>query len=124
MSIKESVAHGLIGTEYEHVADEKKFTLIKEACLQANVDGFIAHLPSVYDMVVGERGFLQKQHIAIACAIISDPKISLLDEATSALDTQSEGIVQDALDKATAGLCQLERLDLDLMIHFWKVAQW
>jgi ATP-binding cassette subfamily B (MDR/TAP) protein 1 len=121
-SIKENVAHGLIGTEYEHVAHEKKFALIKKACLQANADGFIAQLPSGYDTVVGERGFLlsggQKQRIAIARAIVSDPKILFLDEATSALDTQSEGIVQDALDKAAAGLCRLERLGLPLMIHF------
>ncbi|KAI6044755.1 ABC transporter type 1, transmembrane domain-containing protein, partial [Pisolithus marmoratus] len=57
--------------------------------------------------MVGERGFLlsggQKQRVAIARAIVSDPRILLLDEATSALDTRSEGIVQDALDKASAG---------------------
>jgi len=106
-SIKANVAHGLIGTKFEHVADDEKFALIKEACIKANADGFISQLPFGYDTLVGERGFLlsggQKQRVAIARAIVSDPKILLLDEATSALDTQAEGVVQDALDKAAAG---------------------
>jgi ATP-binding cassette subfamily B (MDR/TAP) protein 1 len=106
-TIKGNVAHGLINTEYEHATEEQKFALIKEACVKANADGFITKLPLGYDTLVGERGFLlsggQKQRIAIARAIVSDPRILLLDEATSALDTQSEGIVQDALDKAAAG---------------------
>ena len=106
-TIKGNVAHGLIGTKWEHAPEEKKFALIKEACTKANADGFISKMPLGYDTVVGERGFLlsggQKQRIAIARAIVSDPCILLLDEATSALDTQSEGIVQDALDKAAAG---------------------
>ncbi|KAK7469298.1 hypothetical protein VKT23_003782 [Stygiomarasmius scandens] len=106
-TIKNNVAHGLIGTSFEHASDEEKFKLIKEACIKSNADGFISKLPLGYDTMVGERGFLlsggQKQRIAIARAIVSDPKILLLDEATSALDTQSEGIVQDALDKAAAG---------------------
>lgn len=106
-TIKGNVAHGLIGTKHEHASDEEKMALIKEACVKANADGFISKLPLGYDTMVGERGFLlsggQKQRIAIARAIVSDPRILLLDEATSALDTQSEGIVQNALDKASRG---------------------
>lgn len=106
-TIQGNVEHGLIGTPYEHASPEEKFNLIKEACIKANADGFISKLPLGYDTMVGERGFLlsggQKQRIAIARAIVSDPRILLLDEATSALDTQSEGIVQNALDKAAAG---------------------
>ncbi|KAF8957257.1 multidrug resistance protein 1 [Flammula alnicola] len=106
-TIRGNVAHGLIGTKHEHASEEEKEALIKEACIKANADGFITKLPLGYDTMVGERGFLlsggQKQRVAIARAIVSDPRILLLDEATSALDTQSEGIVQDALDKAAAG---------------------
>ncbi|KAJ6530072.1 P-loop containing nucleoside triphosphate hydrolase protein [Mycena vulgaris] len=106
-TIKGNVAHGLINTKYEHASEEEKFALIKDACVKANADGFISNLPNGYDTMVGERGFLlsggQKQRVAIARAIVSDPRILLLDEATSALDTQSEGVVQDALNKASAG---------------------
>ncbi|KAG2121897.1 P-loop containing nucleoside triphosphate hydrolase protein [Suillus clintonianus] len=106
-TIRGNVAHGLIGTPYEDASDEEKFQLIKAACIKSNADSFITHLPQGYDTMVGERGFLlsggQKQRVAIARAIVSDPRILLLDEATSALDTRSEGIVQDALDKASAG---------------------
>ena len=102
-----NVAHGLINTPFEHASVEEKTKLIKEACIKANADSFISKLPLGYETMVGERGFLlsggQKQRVAIARAIVSDPKILLLDEATSALDTQSEGVVQDALDKAAAG---------------------
>jgi ATP-binding cassette subfamily B (MDR/TAP) protein 1 len=106
-TIKGNVIHGLIGTEYEYATEEKKFALVKEACIKSNADEFIDKLPMGYNTMVGEGGFLlsggQKQRIAIARAVIADPKILLLDEATSALDTQSEGVVQDALNKAAAG---------------------
>lgn len=106
-TIKGNVAHGLVGTKWENAPEDEKFELIKEACVKANADGFVSKLPEGYDTLVGERGFLlsggQKQRIAIARAIVSDPRILLLDEATSALDTQSEGLVQNALDKASQG---------------------
>lgn len=106
-TIRGNVAHGLINTPFENAPEEKKMELIKEACIKANADGFISKLPLGYETMVGERGFLlsggQKQRVAIARAIVSDPRILLLDEATSALDTQSEGVVQNALDKAAAG---------------------
>ncbi|KAF8506439.1 P-loop containing nucleoside triphosphate hydrolase protein [Gautieria morchelliformis] len=106
-TIEGNVAHGLIGSKWEHASQEEKSRLIKEACVKSNADGFVSKLPNGYQTMVGERGFLlsggQKQRIAIARAIVSDPRILLLDEATSALDTQSEGVVQNALDKAAAG---------------------
>ncbi|KAF0515741.1 multidrug resistance protein MDR [Gigaspora margarita] len=106
-TIAENVSYGLIGSIYENLPDKEKRERIENACKIANAHDFIMNFPDKYETMVGVRGVLlsggQKQRIAIARAIIKDPKILLLDEATSALDTQSESIIQNALDKASKG---------------------
>ncbi|CAL4887372.1 unnamed protein product [Urochloa decumbens] len=98
MSVRENILFG----EEDATDDE-----VIAAAKAANAHNFISQLPQGYDTQVGERGAQmsggQKQRIAIARAILRSPKILLLDEATSALDTESERIVQEALDVASKG---------------------
>jgi ATP-binding cassette subfamily B protein len=80
---------------------------IEAAAEAAQIHGLISSLPEGYDTVVGERGYRfsggEKQRLAIARAILRNPPILVLDEATSALDTQTERLVQEALDRLVEG---------------------
>ena len=97
-SIKENIAYGKPGA-----TDEE----IMAAAKNANAYEFIERFPEQFDTIVGERGVKlsggQRQRIAIARAILKDPAILILDEATSSLDSESEQLVQDALENLMKG---------------------
>lgn len=97
-TILENIAYG-----DPHATEEK----IMEAAKKANAWEFIQKFPEGLQTIVGERGVQlsggQRQRIAIARAVLKDPRILILDEATSALDSESERLVQDALDKLMQG---------------------
>jgi len=99
-TIAENIQYG--DNEREVSMDE-----VLECARRANIHNFVSSLPGGYDTKVGSKGTQlsggQKQRVAIARALVRNPKILLLDEATSALDTESEKIVQDALDAAQVG---------------------
>lgn len=97
-TIKENILYGKLDA-----TDEEVWSAVKAA----NAEKFIRELPNGIETKVGDRGLVlsggQRQRIAIARAILKDPTILILDEATSALDTESEKIVQDALEKLMVG---------------------
>ncbi|XP_029138945.1 ATP-binding cassette sub-family B member 5 [Protobothrops mucrosquamatus] len=99
-SIAENIQYG----DNSRVVSQEE---IEEAAKAANIHNFIENLPEKYNTRVGDKGAQlsggQKQRIAIARALVRKPAVLLLDEATSALDTESEKIVQKALDEARKG---------------------
>jgi len=93
-TVRANIAYGTTDAPLEQV---------RAAARAANADDFIMRLPDGYDTIIGDRGLKlsggQRQRISIARAILRNPAILLLDEATSALDTESEKLVQEAIDR-------------------------
>ncbi|MDP9279182.1 MAG: ABC transporter ATP-binding protein/permease [Gemmatimonadota bacterium] len=98
-TVRNNIAYG--------AAEKYSQAQIEAAARAANAHEFITELPSGYDTLLGERGTRlsggQRQRLAIARALLSDPPILILDEATSALDTESERLVQEAIDRLLRG---------------------
>jgi len=96
-SVRNNIAYGRADIPLDHII---------AAAQAANADAFIRDLPDGYDTFIGEHGVRlsggQRQRLAIARAILKNPRILILDEATSALDTESERLVQEAIDRLVA----------------------
>jgi len=99
--------HGTIAENIRYGRPDATFDEIVEAARLANAHKFIMNLPDGYDTRIGERGVGlsggEKQRISIARAILKNPKILILDEATSAVDTETERLIQEAIDRLTTG---------------------
>jgi ABC transporter fused permease/ATP-binding protein len=126
-SIRENIAYGK-----PHASE----TQIEEAARKANAWEFIQKFPEGMDTLVGERGTQlsggQRQRVAIARAVLKNPKILILDEATSSLDSESERLVQDALEKLMKGrtsiviahrLSTIRQADLILVLDHGRIVE-
>ncbi len=127
------------GTVYENILYgdlEASREEIIAAAQAANADQFITEMPQGYDTHIGERGTKlsggQRQRIAIARAILKSPQVLILDEATSALDSESESLVQEALDKLMLGrtafviahrLSTVQRADIILVMDRGRIVE-
>ncbi|KAI0896244.1 P-loop containing nucleoside triphosphate hydrolase protein [Annulohypoxylon nitens] len=136
-TIFQNVANGLIGTEWENVDISKKRELVEHACKEAFADEFISRLPEGYETHVGDAGIKlsggQRQRLAIARAIVKQPKILILDEATSSIDVRGEKVVQAALDKVSKNrttimiahrLSTVKKADNIVVLAKGKVVEW
>jgi ABC-type multidrug transport system fused ATPase/permease subunit len=126
-TIRENIAYGKPGSTEE---------MIVNAAQKANAWEFISKFPEELDTLVGERGTQlsggQRQRVAIARAVLKDPKILILDEATSSLDSESERLVQDALEKLMKGrtsiviahrLSTIRQADLILVLDNGRIVE-
>ena len=99
--------HESIGENLRYARPDATDDDVAAACRAARIDTLIASLPQGYDTVVGDRGYRmsggEKQRLAIARVLLKDPAIVILDEATSHLDSETEALIQQALDVALDG---------------------
>ena len=103
--------HDTIRTNLLYAKPEAMQEELEDACRTANIHDFISNLPDGYDTIVGERGYRlsggEKQRVAIARVVLKDPRVLILDEATSHLDSESEALIQHALERVMVGRTSL-----------------
>jgi ATP-binding cassette subfamily B protein len=103
--------HDTVQANLRYAKPEATLAELEAACRAANIHEFIAQLPQGYETIVGERGYRlsggEKQRVAMARVILKDPRVLILDEATSHLDSESEALIQQALQYVMQGRTSL-----------------